>query len=218
MAAAILAITASMGAASAAAPSVDKNTEVFISHNYNTKKQEMTYGIKGTIVLKGVKKNAEIISLEASNPKINPFEIYGKMASGKKGWQVIVNSNYGKTLDLGSFTVSIEVKQDGKTYNLSTICSCETLSPFKSIKINGKNVLGQFKPGYETVELKLAGKKLKVSCRFKKGFKGGGFMVVRKNRLISRGKSVKLKKGDLILIEYAKKGWRKSESYYVIVK
>ena len=186
VAAAALLIMTGMKFAAFADPAVSQKTDIYVSKQYDAKKQEMAYGTSGAIILKGVNRNAVITALNSSNPRINLFEEYGTLPTGKKGWQVFVNSEPQADLSLADFNVSIGVKQGGKTYQLSTGCSYSSYKPFKSVRINGKNVLNQFKPGYDTAELKLAGKKLKISCKTKKGFRYGSFMVQRNGRSMKK--------------------------------
>ena len=131
---------------------------------------------------------------------------------------ISVTSDPVKKLNLSGFMVRVRVKQDGKEKTLKTICKYEIYKPFSKIVINGKNVIRQFPKGYNTIAMKLAGKKLNASCKLRKGYMGGEIYVLRKGKFLKASAAGKLEKGDLIKIEFRKKRWRKSEDFCVIVK
>lgn len=123
-----------------------------------------------------------------------------------------------KKLSLSDFTVKIKVKQGGKDYNLQTTCKAEGYKAFKKIKVNGKNITKKFSPYFRVYSMKLAGKKLKISYKMNKGYRKAGVVISRKGKPLSVKKAGKLKKGDLIHIEFLKKGWQKSDAFTILVK
>ena len=201
-----------------AAPKTAAVTKVYVNKNYDSSKRTMRYSTGGTIVIKGSKKNMKVLDLTCSDETKNVYENYGQLPSGGTGWMIFVNSEPSKKLNFSDFTVTVRVKQDGKETTLKTKCKYEIYKPFSKIVINGKNVVKQFPKGYNTIAMKLAGKKLNASCKLRKGYVGGEIYVLRKGKFLKASAAGELKKGDLVKFEFRKKGWRKSEDFCVIVK
>ena len=201
-----------------AAPKVASVTKVYISRRYDRASRSMKYATAGTIFIKGAKKNMKVLDFECADRTKTFFEHYGELPSGGNGWMIYVNSEPSPELSISDFSVTVRVKQGGKETSLKTTCKHVVYKPFSGIKINGKNMIKQFPKGYDTITMKLAGQKLKAAVKTKKGYTYDGAYVLRQNRLIRASAAGKLRKGDLIQFMYAKKGWQKGNSYYVIVE
>ena len=123
-----------------------------------------------------------------------------------------------KRIKLSAFDVKIKVTQGGKVYHLKTTCKFEKYKAFKKIKINGKNVTKKLSPYFRVYTMKLAGKKLKVSCKMNKGYSKADITVFRNGKSLRASKVKKLKKGDRISIGFYKRGWAKSDGFFIFVK
>lgn len=116
-----------------------------------------------------------------------------------------------------SFKLTFKVKQYGKTTSLSTTVK---IRPFplalKSLTINGKSYLKEYKPGRTFIKVKLAGTHPSIKYSVKKPYEKEGIEMYYSHKKYSKTK--KLKKGDIISLLYTSKDYFKDDQYLIIVE
>ena len=92
----------------------------------------------------------------------------------------------------------------------------------KYLKVNGKNVLSQFKENKYSdygMDMKLANKKVNITYKVLYPNKDYGVRVLReKGKDFDLKKNMVLKKGDLIIVSVIAPGWLKAAGYAIRVK
>lgn len=120
-------------------------------------------------------------------------------------------------------TVKFNVVINHRTYPMKTSFTVKKNPGLvKYLKVNGKNVLSQFKEdqyGDFGMDMKLANKKVNITYKVLYPNKDYGVRVLReKGKDFTLKKNMVLKKGDLILISVIAPGWLKASGYAIRVK
>lgn len=116
-----------------------------------------------------------------------------------------------------SFKLKFKVKQYGRTTSLSTTIR---IRPFpvamKSLTINGKSYLKEYKSGRTFIKVKLAGTHPSIKYTMKKPYDQEGIEMYDSHKKYSQAK--KLKKGDIISLTYSRAEYFKPDQYLIIVE
>lgn len=207
---AVLALPGMESEAAANKPACVKKQTVYMTRHVPPKRVSsnvvgytdyMNTVLSSQIFIKNLSADAKITNIKSSNRRIKVTNGYNTSELNRfKGLYVSV-----KEYRPGDKSkISFKVKQNGKTYSLScTVTVKMQLSVFSKVSIGGKNYASKLK-GYGVRELTLPkNKKVKISVKMKSGAKLSSIVILNnKGTEIKNGQSVKLKKGDRLLITY----------------
>ena len=200
----VFAIPTGVNAAAKKPTCPKKLTIEYEKQGYQTPKQKDQHAeCAGILNVKNLSLSAQILSLKSSNKK------FSLSINEIGGINQIVISAYGDKLKSGDkTTVTLKVKQDGKTYSFSCVVTFKQASCFKSFKIGNKDYVKRVNGYWMTGDWVAKKNNVKINIVSKKGYKidsielngyknGKSFYKKVKNR-----KTVSLKNAHSITVEY----------------
>ena len=174
---------------------------------------------QGEIIIKNLAKNAKVKLLSGD---VELAKYYNSRT--KKLWvgvsQKLNDDFLYEDVPVGTTReITFQVKQNKKTYTLSTTLVWRYYPyPIKSIKIGGKKIANSYKKTGEFPVYELGSKKHPViKYSVKKGIRKGGVYILRGNKYVKYTSKVKLRKGDIICLEFMEKSWAKYDCLYIPV-
>lgn len=190
----------------AAKPSCVKKQTVYLM---KSDVLEGEYYLDGTdissyIFIKNLSSNAKITSVKSSNKKITGESMLKEPDFPSKS--VVLNGTGCKPGETS--TITMKVKQGGKTYTLNCKITLKLRpSNFKTFSIGGKNyasALAGYSGTGKVAELHIPSGKGTFKIKMKSGIKLTSVRVIHKNKIknIKNGDKVTFKKGDTIQIGY----------------
>ena len=189
--------------------------------------------IGGEMFIKNLSKKAKVkmISGEESlykiyNPvtkqtyvAVNPKSIEFDITDPETG-EVVGGGSEGEMLPAGTRkNITFQIKQNKKTYELSTTLVWRYYPyPHKNIKIGGKKIANNFKKtgSFPTYTLG-KNKHPKITFSVKKGVLKGEVLILRGGKMLRYSKVKKLKKGDIIYLQFLEKHWEKYQGFEIPV-
>lgn len=200
---AVLAVPGIRSEAASKKPTCVKKQTVYLVRNnnpYNNSSSYYTTSISNHIFIKNLSSKAKITNIKSSNKKIKVLNGFNTKDVGRfKGITVTANG----CKPGAKSKITFKVKQNGKTYSLScTVTMKKETTRFAKLSIGGKNYASKLSGYSERIVTLPKNKKVKISVKLKSGMKLNGIYNTRTGKKIKNGQSVKLRKGDCILVDY----------------